>query len=374
MFNRFISTIIFISLFISCGGSSSKNPAQTAYIISHVSSLNDARYYHTGTLLVDGNVLIAGGYRSADYRTLKSFEIIDTKTMKISITGSLAYSRNAHTATRLNDGKVLLVGGQDGNNSNYSDCTVAEIYDPNLNQTSITDSIPESRAHHSSVLLKNGKILIVGGSGTGGFLKTALLYNPILGKFHPTGDMSITRVAPGLTLLDSGKVLVVGGFSDVVGATNSSEIYDPDLGTFSTAPAPGVAGLGPYCTKIPDGRVIFAGGFNSNSSPQSLNSVVIYDDASNSFKSLNKMSNPRSGHTINALSNGYVVVIAGQAQLQLNDIEIINPTTGDMQQLSNLLPTVLSQHVATNLFNDQILITGGRVSSNSSSAIYLFKK
>jgi hypothetical protein len=70
------------------------------------------RDIHTATLLADGTVLIAGGgdgwYGAA---TLAGAEIYDSESGTFRDAGSMSAMRSGHTATRLLDGRVLLVGG-----------------------------------------------------------------------------------------------------------------------------------------------------------------------------------------------------------------------------------------------------------------------
>jgi N-acetylneuraminic acid mutarotase len=78
--------------------------------------LNDARQYHTATLLPNGKVLVSGGYNGT--AALGSAELYDPAscsgtTGSWSSTGSLTTARYNHTATLLQNGKVLVSGGQD---------------------------------------------------------------------------------------------------------------------------------------------------------------------------------------------------------------------------------------------------------------------
>ncbi len=75
------------------------------------------------------------------------------------------------------------------------------------------------RFGHSAVLLKDGRVLITGGywcKGSGGKCnevapKSAEIYDPKIGKFIRTGDMNFGRTYHSSILLNDGRVLVVGG-------------------------------------------------------------------------------------------------------------------------------------------------------------------
>lgn len=85
--------------------------------------MNDARQYHTSSILPNGNVLVAGGQ---GYRmTLSSSEIYDPSTGVWSLTDDIKYTRYLHTAIVVLDGKVLVMGGH--TLRGYSNS--AELYD-----------------------------------------------------------------------------------------------------------------------------------------------------------------------------------------------------------------------------------------------------
>ena len=90
--------------------------------------LNTARYVDTATLLQNGMVLVAGGFRGNFQNVIAtpSAELYESARRTWTRTGSLATARAAHTATLLQNGMVLVAGG-------YSDVAYfasAELYDP----------------------------------------------------------------------------------------------------------------------------------------------------------------------------------------------------------------------------------------------------
>src|SRR5436190_9054761 len=137
--------------------------------------------------------------------------------------------RYSHTATTLLDGKILLAGGWNGESLN-----TADIYDPATDSTTPTGSLNIARYSHAATLLQDGKVLLTGGYNTyGGAVATAEVYDPTTGLFTLAGDLLNYRYLHTATLLSNGTVLVAGGF--YADALSSAEIYDPATQTFTLA-------------------------------------------------------------------------------------------------------------------------------------------
>jgi Galactose oxidase, central domain len=151
-------------------------------------SLGTALVYHTATLLPNGKVLVAGG-SSYDISNeigvaTASAELYDPATGYWTPAGSLNDARVGHTATLLVNGQVLVAGG--GTNSGAS---FTELYDPATGVWSPTGNLNGAVAGHTATLLANGQVLIAGGgsaiisSGGDGdgylnyFVSSAELYN-----------------------------------------------------------------------------------------------------------------------------------------------------------------------------------------------------
>lgn len=168
-------------------------------------------------------------------------------------TGDMNVGRAAHTATLLNDGKVLISGGYnflEGNNHSIN-LKSTELYDPKKGKFALASNMNYARSFHTATLLKDGRILFVGGNG--GYdsksmnnltTKTAEIYDPRNGKFTLTGNLVIPRERHSATLLKDGRVLIAGGVNvkyippkyDIkTDILNTAEIYDPKTGKFTLA-------------------------------------------------------------------------------------------------------------------------------------------
>jgi hypothetical protein len=227
-------------------------------------NLATARAGHEATLLPDGRVLITGGVSSslgAPY--LQSAEIYDPQSGAFTPTGNMNDPRVDHTATLLDTGKVLVAGGYAQRGSRNGVTSTTELYDPQTGTFSIIAEMNFHRFKHSAVRLSDGRVLIAGGIASYPDAPrpytTAEIYDPATNSFVKTGDMIVHRfkVKDGAVLLKNGKVLIAGG-------SWGFEVYDPATGTFSMN-TNGLA-LSRYystATLLTDGRVLIAGGYSS---------------------------------------------------------------------------------------------------------------
>src|SRR5215510_1197014 len=93
-------------------------------------NMTTGRYYHTATSLPDGTVLIAGGEGNpySNPAATTGAEIYDPATGAFSRTGDMTTEHIYHKATLLLDGRVLLTGGY---TSEYAPAS-AELYVPSV--------------------------------------------------------------------------------------------------------------------------------------------------------------------------------------------------------------------------------------------------
>jgi hypothetical protein len=135
-----------------------------------------ARESYTATALLDGRVLIVGGFDRPTY--LASAEVFDPKTGSFSPTGSMAAARMFDAATAFPDGRVLIVGGVGGGYARSTYLASAELYDPKTGSFSPTDSMTTARTDPTATVLSDGRVLIAGGGNGSTSLASAELYQP----------------------------------------------------------------------------------------------------------------------------------------------------------------------------------------------------
>lgn len=278
--------------------------------------MNDCRYYHTATLLDNGQVLIAGGFVEDPERAknisdvLDGAELFDPDEGSWTRTGSLHQRRHTHTASLLPNGKVLVVGGLYSNFLNS-----AELYDPSTGNWTIAASMQSGRAWHTATTLANGKVLVAGGIGDGnnGF-RTVELYDPSIDKWSNISSMNYPRYGHTATVLQTGKILFAGGIENPSNALNSSELFDPltetwtKVGSMSTGRAKHTASL------LNDGKVLVAGGGTMDDiipGGNPVNTAEIFDPSTGKWTKTDNMHYTRTWHTASVLDNGNVIVVGG---------------------------------------------------------------
>jgi WD40 repeat protein len=235
---------------------------------STTGNLNTPRFGHSATLLSNGEVLVAGSFDDHcpldDCPSLSSAELYDPVTGMWSSTSNLSTGREGHTATLLLNGKVLVAGGY-----SISYLNSAELYDPATGTWSVTANLNRARGFHTATLLPNGKVLVAGGLGNAEINsaddidRMVELYEPALETWSITGNLNDARHYHTATLLLGGKVLVAAGVHDGDG-TNSAELYDPATGTWSVTANLNRARYWHTATLLPNGKVLVAGGSGDN--------------------------------------------------------------------------------------------------------------
>ena len=268
-------------------------------------------------------------------------------------TGNMTTARAGHTAVLLRNGKVLIIGGQQLNAGLVS----AELYDPATGTFTPTGNMTTSRVMPSAVLLGDGRVLIVG--GTGNSQAAAELYDLSTGTFTVTGG---TTVAGGIaTLLGNGKVLITG---------NTTQLYDPATDSFApTGPYVGPFDDGPFfypdtATLLQDGRVLIVG--NADNTGAYLEHEELNDPVTGTFKVTGKMhtfgfgSDIWSGHTATLLANGKVLLAGGVNEDcgYFSNAELYDPSADTFTATSNMT-LARAGHTATLLPDGTVLIAGG---------------
>ncbi len=237
--------------------------------------------------------------------------------------------------------------------------------DPPADEFSATGPLATGpRSNHASVLLADGRVLVVGGHGTGdgSSLATAEVYDPLAGTWSAAGTMSTGRGGATASLLPDGRVLVAGG-SSLAPMFSSTEIWDPETLSFSSGPSMSVARGGHVAVTLTDGRVLVAGGMSVTANPPAIGSAEIYDPASNSWSPTGAMVQARANHAAVRLPDGRVLVAGGDggspAQFKgTTGCQIYDPAAGTFSAAASMAAK-RGNHALALLGDGRVMAVGG---------------
>lgn len=233
------------------------------------------------------------------------------------------------------------------------------------NWNSLWESAPNLdtvRQHHTATVLKNGKILICGGTAGAVAVGTALLFDPATRVYTPTASLTVPRHGHQATRLKDGNVLVTGGFSPGVGQLASAELYNWMAGTWSLLPAQMSSRRQDHTATLTNyGNVLLIGGFGGTQSFSIiLDTIEMFTLTSSTFSAIiHRMQTPRMGHTATMQENG-VILVAGGSDINgpVNQAETYDPSHPPFNPVGNMT-TPRAQHTATLLPGVGVLLTGG---------------
>jgi large repetitive protein len=142
-------------------------------------SLSQARAHASATLLPNGKVLVLGGTQTMPPSgggaspvpvpvSIASAELYDPADGVFQSAGKLLIARDSHSATLLVDGTVLVAGGYshgfDGDaQPEWHTMFSAELFDPATSVSTPAASLEMERAEHVATLLNNGQTFVTGG-------------------------------------------------------------------------------------------------------------------------------------------------------------------------------------------------------------------
>lgn len=205
-------------------------------------------------------------------------------------------------------------------------------------------------------------------------LALAAAVAPAQGRVAPSGQLRVARVHHTTTLLGDGRVLVVGGRSlDGTTALASVELFDPRTRRWSQAAPLSVGRSTHAATLLDDGRVLVTGGLTEVSSGASarfvaLASAELYEPRKNAWTLTRPMAEARGGHTATLLIDGTVLVVGGAREERVNVgvVERFDPKTAAFQSHASL-PTPRAGHLAIRLADGSVVVLGGHGARGASS-------
>src|SRR5678815_1478055 len=222
----------------------------------------------------------------------------------------LLNARAAHTATAQMDGSLLIAGGT----GNRGVLKSLEFFDPVSGKSTPGPRLLEARSGHSAIALADGRVLLTGGrSGDNALLASSEIYDAGSASLNPGASMGHARANHTSTLLADGRVLIAGGDAEGI-----AEIYDPATDRFVDAGRLAVARSGHSTVRLGDGRVLLVGGYDAAGA-----TAEIFDPKTNTSSAVRGgLKTARVQPALKLISDGKVQVYGGDAEITM---EVYNP-------------------------------------------------
>jgi hypothetical protein len=284
------------------------------------------------------------------------------QTGSINAISNMTVRRSVHTATLLRDGKVLIVGGYIGGDGNIAS---AELFDPATNNFVAVGSMSTARSSHSATLLPDGKVLVSGGFN-GEYLDTTEIYDPSTKQFSPGPRMTSPRSGHIATVFKDGTILFAGGVGTGWTFLKSAEIYDPLTKRFTAVGDMSVPRESHTATLLNDGRILIAGGHSGRRSQIVIyTSTEIYDPLTRRFTEASDLTIKRHKHEAIRLTDGRVLILGGSDERDgdgaYNNAEVFNPADGNFAVVKNNMKATRYKLLGTAVLlpNGKVLVAGG---------------
>ena len=198
--------------------------------------LKDGRLFITGGLPTKTSAWRVPGDKIETFKSNRTF-FFDPATGHYSKGPDLRLPRHSHSMTLLRDGSVLITGGSSPQDT--INLRQAEIFDPKLNLVRVAGVMNKRRRGHAVAELHNGKVLIVGGSTTRSFsdsdehlTSTVELYDPSTSAFTLVGQLHCARENPIVVPYGNSGAVIFAGSTDAFrdnppySYIQTSEYYD----------------------------------------------------------------------------------------------------------------------------------------------------
>jgi len=260
------------------------------------------------------------------------------------------------------------------------DVAYAELYDPKSDKYSFLgifgNARPKLLPDTSIIALKNGNVLITGGTVNMAPLKDAIMYDATKKTFIKVSDMNFRRSDHTSIVLNDGRVLITGGktcdvkrYSRNCHVLNNAEIFDPKTSTFTLLDNK-MKSARRYHNMITlkNGKVLITGGADGRGydSPTHgyTNTAEIFDPNTNTFTSINLLKTTREYRHPKSvlLSDGKVLFAGGWiigekvgSTRCRSTVEVFDPETNQFNIIGKLKEYRCNPQLAV-LSNNKVLV------------------
>ncbi|NJL70453.1 MAG: hypothetical protein HC888_01985 [Candidatus Competibacteraceae bacterium] len=184
--------------------------------------------------LTNGMVLISGGYdQSGGLRELDATWLADVHSQSVRQGPAMIQRRCEHSMVQIDDSVLVSGGCLMSSSEKLSSC---EMYSLKANSFQRAGNLKFPRSAHSSVVLKNRQVLIVGGTtepaladSENNLVAAIEKYDPVQMESKVIGRLSEAREFPRLFPYGQDQLLVLDGINDFPEASQTIELLNAGL-------------------------------------------------------------------------------------------------------------------------------------------------
>lgn len=353
---------------ISCGASPTDPEQQHELRWVDSAPLLSGRERHTAAVVEDGVLVIGGDPSGGEGREVAEPLFAVERWTEAGQTwgseGQLDYARGGHASVVLDDGRVLVIGGCcdgmiDDEPSAYPTVVAWSAGAAALSEVA---PIPLARDNHTATRLLDGRVLVVGGERFRGAARYKLdsvqIYAPHTNTWSTGAPLTVVRDKHTATLLPDGRVLILAGDWD---AGIIGEIWNPATDRWTPIADNGRPRVEHTATLLDDGRVLVVGG-EWNSPGEGMAEADLYDPVSDQWTEVSPTARGRTRHTASLLADGRVLIAGGCCDVEpgqsLATTEVYDPDT-DTWTPGPEMTVRRAAHTATTLADGTVLVVGG---------------
>ncbi|MCT8336808.1 PGF-pre-PGF domain-containing protein [Methanoculleus sp. Afa-1] len=261
-------------------------------------------YDHTSVVLPNGSIILMGGSGNADvWRSADNGITWD----RIATTPFGGLGRQGHTSVVMPNGSIILMGGKNSWPDVYRD--VRQSTDGGATWTRVINNAPWSaRYDHTSVVMPNGSIILMGGSNSDG---SGL--NDVWQSDNYGATWTQLPDAPWGARYDHSSVVLPDGSIVLMGRNGDNDVWRSDnYGVTWTRVAEHAEWSnrqGHTSVAMPDGSIVLMGGYDNN--PR--NDVWRSTDNGTTWTQVTEHAGwpARHHHTSVAMPDGSIVIMGG---------------------------------------------------------------
>ena len=292
-------------------------------------------------------------------------------------TGRLIEGREYHSVVKLENGKVLISGGiKPFGEYSFEPISSCEIYDPQSETWSEAALMNYNRYMHSSLLLPNNKVLVIGGysnyneGSMGGNLNSCEIYDPESNIWQLTDTLKVKTygVQQSAIICSNGNVFSINCAESYPDQPYFfiGQMYDYNTGKWALTDTLDAIDYGFRLSRIGDSVLVIGGMWGDTN-------CEMYYASDNSWKLITPMNEGRSNHTATILLNGNILVTGGESYRGTSmhpkaGCEILNINTMEWNYVTPMIYSRLG-HQAVLLKNGKVLVVGGMEECRSNKRI-----